>query len=149
MVMMLAALLFVIGALRHRPDRRPSGCSACSASSAAWRRRGLGARAAYIAEMLPPRIRGRLGSLQQLVIVTGIFVALGRRRLPRAPAGGSLERARRARGVALDVPHAGGACGPLGALAFSIPESRATSSPRPDPEARKVLTSLFGGETAS
>ena len=31
---------------------------------------------AYIAETSPPRIRGRLGSLQQLAIVTGIFVSL-------------------------------------------------------------------------
>ena len=32
---------------------------------------------AYIAEVAPARIRGRLGSLQQLAIVTGIFLALG------------------------------------------------------------------------
>jgi SP family sugar:H+ symporter-like MFS transporter len=31
---------------------------------------------AYIAEISPARLRGRLGSLQQLAIVTGIFVAL-------------------------------------------------------------------------
>jgi sugar porter (SP) family MFS transporter len=31
---------------------------------------------AYIAEVAPARMRGRLGSLQQLAIVTGIFVAL-------------------------------------------------------------------------
>jgi MFS transporter, SP family, sugar:H+ symporter len=31
---------------------------------------------AYIAEIAPARIRGRLGSLQQLAIVTGIFLAL-------------------------------------------------------------------------
>ncbi|MFC6238991.1 sugar porter family MFS transporter [Longivirga aurantiaca] len=31
---------------------------------------------AYIAEIAPPALRGRLGSLQQLAIVTGIFVAL-------------------------------------------------------------------------
>src|SRR5262245_32976523 len=31
---------------------------------------------AYIAETSPPRIRGRLGSLQQLAIVTGIFLSL-------------------------------------------------------------------------
>ena len=29
----------------------------------------------YIAETSPPRIRGRLGSLQQLAIVTGIFLS--------------------------------------------------------------------------
>jgi MFS family permease len=31
---------------------------------------------AYIAETSPPRIRGRLGSLQQLAIVSGIFLSL-------------------------------------------------------------------------
>lgn len=31
---------------------------------------------AYIAEISPPHLRGRLGSLQQLAIVTGIFIAL-------------------------------------------------------------------------
>src|SRR3712207_7188049 len=31
---------------------------------------------AYIAEVAPARIRGRLGSLQQLAIVTGIFLSL-------------------------------------------------------------------------
>ena len=31
---------------------------------------------AYIAEISPARIRGRLGSLQQLAIVTGIFISL-------------------------------------------------------------------------
>ena len=30
---------------------------------------------AYIAETSPPRIRGRLGSLQQLAIVSGIFLS--------------------------------------------------------------------------
>ena len=33
-------------------------------------------RAAYIAEIAPARMRGRLGSLQQLAIVIGIFAAL-------------------------------------------------------------------------
>ena len=31
---------------------------------------------AYIAEIAPARVRGRLGSVQQLAIVLGIFVAL-------------------------------------------------------------------------
>ena len=31
---------------------------------------------AYIAEIAPAHLRGRLGSLQQLAIVTGIFIAL-------------------------------------------------------------------------
>ena len=43
-------------------------------------RLGVGAASviapAYIAEIAPASIRGRLGSLQQLAIVSGIFVAL-------------------------------------------------------------------------
>ena len=31
---------------------------------------------AYIAEIAPAKLRGRLGSLQQLAIVTGIFISL-------------------------------------------------------------------------
>ncbi len=44
---------------------------------------------AYIAEVAPARIRGRLGSLQQLAIVTGIFVALLADALFSFVAGGS------------------------------------------------------------
>ena len=69
---------------------------------------------AYIAETSPPRIRGRLGSLQQLAIVTGIFVSLAVDCAAGAP------RRRAARGVvagfaglAVDVHHHGGARHPL------------------------------------
>ena len=63
---------------------------------------------AYIAEIAPASLRGRLGSLQQLAIVTGIFISLlvdyifahGRRRLDR-------DRVVRLRGLALDVPRDG------------------------------------------
>jgi MFS transporter, SP family, sugar:H+ symporter len=44
---------------------------------------------AYIAEISPPRFRGRLGSLQQLAIVCGIFGALALTWLPFHLAGGS------------------------------------------------------------
>ncbi|HEY4794319.1 MAG TPA: MFS transporter, partial [Mycobacterium sp.] len=44
---------------------------------------------AYIAEISPPRVRGRLGSLQQLAIVCGIFGALALTWLPFHLAGGS------------------------------------------------------------
>jgi MFS transporter, SP family, sugar:H+ symporter len=44
---------------------------------------------AYIAEISPPRYRGRLGSLQQLGIVCGIFGALALTWLPFHLAGGS------------------------------------------------------------
>jgi SP family sugar:H+ symporter-like MFS transporter len=46
---------------------------------------------AYIAEIAPARIRGRLGSLQQLAIVSGIFVALLVDFAIAAAAGGSEE----------------------------------------------------------
>ena len=44
---------------------------------------------AYIAEVSPAHMRGRLGSLQQLAIVTGIFVALLVDYLLAASAGGA------------------------------------------------------------
>ncbi|UMB72256.1 sugar porter family MFS transporter [Mycobacterium paraterrae] len=43
---------------------------------------------AYIAEVSPPRFRGRLGSLQQLAIVCGLFVALAWTWVPLHLAGG-------------------------------------------------------------
>jgi sugar porter (SP) family MFS transporter len=50
---------------------------------------GSVAAPAYIAEISPPRFRGRLGSLQQLAIVCGIFGALAFTWLPFHLAGGS------------------------------------------------------------
>ncbi|WP_343572086.1 sugar porter family MFS transporter [Mycobacterium sp.] len=44
---------------------------------------------AYIAEVSPPRLRGRLGSLQQLAIVCGLFGALAWTWVPFHLAGGS------------------------------------------------------------
>src|SRR5699024_2947338 len=46
---------------------------------------------AYIAEVAPPAIRGRLGSLQQLAIVSGIFVALLSDAWLAGIAGGAIE----------------------------------------------------------
>ncbi|MEJ1089647.1 sugar porter family MFS transporter [Microbacterium sp. Mu-80] len=46
---------------------------------------------AYIAEVSPARVRGRLGSLQQLAIVSGIFVALLSDALLAGVAGGAAE----------------------------------------------------------
>ncbi len=75
-VMVIAALLFVASAL---------GCGLAFSvwDLSLWRVvGGLGVGAAsviapaYIAEVSPPAYRGRLGSLQQMAIVTGIFVAL-------------------------------------------------------------------------
>ena len=59
---------------------------------------------AYIAEISPASIRGRLGSLQQLAIVVGIFLALlGDALLARAAGGAGRGPGARARGVAVDV----------------------------------------------
>lgn len=75
-VMVIAAILFVVSAL---------GCGLAFSvwDLSLWRIvGGLGVGAAsviapaYIAEVSPPTYRGRLGSLQQMAIVTGIFVAL-------------------------------------------------------------------------
>jgi SP family sugar:H+ symporter-like MFS transporter len=46
---------------------------------------------AYIAEVSPPRVRGRLGSLQQLAIVCGLFGALAWTWVPFHLAGGATE----------------------------------------------------------
>jgi sugar porter (SP) family MFS transporter len=75
-VMRIAALLFLIAAIGTgiAPDlafliilRFIGGCGIGVASVIA---------PAYIAEVSPARIRGRLASLQQLAIVTGIFISL-------------------------------------------------------------------------
>jgi MFS transporter, SP family, sugar:H+ symporter len=75
-VMVVAAVLFLLSAFG-------AGLAFAIWDLAIWRFvGGLGVGAAsviapaYIAEISPARIRGRLGSLQQLAIVTGIFVAL-------------------------------------------------------------------------
>jgi SP family sugar:H+ symporter-like MFS transporter len=75
-VMVLAAALFLISAIG-------SGLAFSPWDLTLWRIiGGLGVGAAsviapaYIAEIAPASVRGRLGSLQQLAIVSGIFVAL-------------------------------------------------------------------------
>ncbi|MDG4826187.1 sugar porter family MFS transporter [Asanoa sp. WMMD1127] len=74
--MVIAAVLFFIGAIGSALATGP-------VTLTVWRIIGgmaVGAASviapAYIAEMAPARLRGRLGSLQQLAIVLGIFVAL-------------------------------------------------------------------------
>jgi sugar porter (SP) family MFS transporter len=76
LVMVIAAVLFFISGLG-------SGLAFSIYDLAFWRfvgGMGVGAASviapAYIAEISPAKIRGRLGSLQQLAIVFGIFVAL-------------------------------------------------------------------------
>lgn len=101
---------------------------------------------AYIAETSPPRIRGRLGSLQQLAIVTGIFVSLAIDALLAHIAGGSREElwlgmeAWRWMFLVMSLPAI-----LYGSLAFTIPESpRYLVARYRIPEARRVLTRLLG-----
>jgi sugar porter (SP) family MFS transporter len=75
-VMVIAAVLFLISAFG-------SGFAFTIYDLALWRLiggMGVGAASviapAYIAEISPARLRGRLGSLQQMAIVTGIFASL-------------------------------------------------------------------------
>ena len=88
-VMLVAAILFLVSAIG-------SGLAFGVIDLIMWRVvGGLGVGAAsviapaYIAEVSPARIRGRLGSLQQLAIVLGIFAALLSNALLAGIAGGS------------------------------------------------------------
>ena len=101
---------------------------------------------AYIAEVSPPRIRGRLGSLQQLAIVSGIFLSLLIDFALAALAGGSKEvlwlglEAWRWMFIAMAVPAL-----VYGVLSLTIPESpRYLIARHRVPEARKILSLLLG-----
>jgi MFS transporter, SP family, sugar:H+ symporter len=101
---------------------------------------------AYIAETSPPRIRGRLGSLQQLAIVTGIFLSLAIDYVLAQLAGGSREElwlgleAWRWMFLVMVVPAV-----VYGGLAYTIPESpRYLVAKYRIPEARRVLSMLLG-----
>lgn len=101
---------------------------------------------AYIAETSPPGIRGRLGSLQQLAIVLGIFTSFVVNWLLQWAAGGPNEvlamglDAWRWMFLAMAVPAV-----LYGALAFTIPESpRYLVATHKIPEARRVLSMLLG-----
>jgi len=101
---------------------------------------------AYIAEVAPARIRGRLGSLQQLAIVSGIFIALLVDFLFAKSAGGSRNdfwlglEAWRWMFLAMVVPAV-----LYGVLTLTIPESpRYLIATHRIPEARRILSSLLG-----
>ncbi|MGB7449988.1 MAG: sugar porter family MFS transporter [Ornithinimicrobium sp.] len=99
---------------------------------------------AYIAEISPAPIRGRLGSLQQLAIVTGIFIALLSDFLLADLAGGSGEplwglTAWRWMFIAEVIPALA-----YGILALTIPESPRFMVARGDDEgAKNVLRSVM------
>jgi sugar porter (SP) family MFS transporter len=96
---------------------------------------------AYIAEISPASIRGRLGSLQQLAIVTGIFMALLVDSLLARAAGGAAEElwlgleAWRWMFLSLALPGL-----VYGVLSLTIPESPRYLVAKGEPEnARRVL----------
>ncbi|MGH3632986.1 MAG: sugar porter family MFS transporter [Mycobacterium sp.] len=99
---------------------------------------------AYIAEISPPRIRGRLGSLQQLGIVCGIFGSLAVNWLPFHIASSS--RGELWLGLAAWRWTFFGEVVPAlvyGVLVFTIPESpRYLVAAQRIPEARRVLATL-------
>ena len=145
-VMVLAAALFTVSALG-------SGFALGAWDLIAWRViGGLGVGAAsviapaYIAEVAPPTIRGRLGSLQQLAIVTGIFVALLSDAWLAGVAGGAIEElwlgasAWRWMFWAGLIPSVA-----YGVLALMIPESpRYLLATGSVDEARRVLQTIQG-----
>src|SRR6478736_9561411 len=101
---------------------------------------------AYIAEIAPAKLRGRLGSLQQLAIVTGIFISLLVDYIFATIAGGSSEilwlglEAWRWMFLAMIVPAV-----IYGLLALTIPESpRYLIAKHRIPEAKEILTGLLG-----
>jgi MFS transporter, SP family, sugar:H+ symporter len=101
---------------------------------------------AYIAEIAPARIRGRLGSLQQLAIVLGIFVALLVDYVLAAAAGSSEDdlalglEAWRWMFLAMSVPAV-----VYGVLALTIPESpRYLVARERLEEAKHVLRRVLG-----
>lgn len=144
-VMVLAAVLFSLSAIG-------SGLSFSPYDLTFWRIvGGLGVGAAsviapaYIAEVAPAAIRGRLGSLQQLAIVSGIFVALLSDYFLATAAGGADQNlwfglaAWRWMFITLTVPALA-----YGILALQIPESpRYLMFRGRTEEARSVLSQVL------
>ncbi|WP_423605748.1 sugar porter family MFS transporter [Sphingomonas sp. MS122] len=148
-VMILAAVLFVAGALIQ-------GFTGIHALFVAARFAGgmaVGAASVlsplYISEVAPAQVRGRLTTVQQVMIITGLTAAFVVNYFVAQNAGGSLGElaglhAWRWMYLAQAVP----AVVFLAAL-FLIPESpRYLVSQGREDAARKVLTSLFGAEEA-
>ena len=148
-VMVMAAIVFLVSAIG-------SSLSFSAWELTGWRVFGglaVGAASviapAYIAEIAPPEIRGRLGSLQQLAIVTGIFASQLVNYALQASAGGQ---------ALGDVPWGGPAwrwmfaaaavpAALYGILSLQIPESpRYLVKIGNPPKARDVLTRYVGGD---
>lgn len=150
-VMIVAAVLFALSALG-------SGFAFGAADLIAWRfvgGVGVGVASviapAYIAEVSPARLRGRLGSLQQLAIVLGIFVALLSNAWIAGAAGGADQpwlfgvSAWRWMFLIELVPAV-----VFGLLATTIPESpRFLVAQGDEQEARSVLGQLIGRQAVA
>ncbi|WP_029088924.1 sugar porter family MFS transporter [Brevibacterium album] len=144
-VMVIAAVLFTLSAVG-------SGLAFGPTDMIIWRViGGLGVGAAsviapaYIAEIAPASVRGRLGSLQQLAIVVGIFAALLSDAALAAAAGGASEElwfglsAWRWMFIMEVVPAV-----VYGVLALTIPESpRYLVQQGREAEAGKVLSEIY------
>ncbi|ADD44128.1 sugar porter family MFS transporter [Stackebrandtia nassauensis] len=146
-VMLIAAILFFISAIG-------SALAVAAWDLVIWRVIGglaVGAASviapAYIAEISPANMRGRLGSLQQLAIVSGIFVALLADFVFATAAGGANEPlwwgldAWRWMFASAAIPAFA-----YGIMALQIPESpRYLVSKHELTRAREVLKSVLGG----
>jgi SP family sugar:H+ symporter-like MFS transporter len=146
-VMLFAAALFFISAIG-------SGLAVGPIDLVIWRVVGglaVGAASviapAYIAEIAPASLRGRLGSLQQLAIVSGIFVALLADYVIADASGGAAQQAPWG-GTAWRWMFASAA---IPALLYAIMASQIPESPRylvsknESTKAREVLRRLIGG----
>ncbi|MFD2794385.1 sugar porter family MFS transporter [Promicromonospora vindobonensis] len=145
-VMVLGAILFFVSSIL-------SAIAFSALDLALWRFMagvGIGIASviapAYIAEIAPASMRGRLGSLQQLAITVGIFAALLSDQILAESAGGAANvlwlgwEAWRWMFLVAVVPAA-----VYGILALRIPESpRYLAANGRDDEARAVLTSVLG-----
>ena len=145
-VMLIAAVLFLISAVF-------SAAAFGALDLAIWRFLGgiaIGIASviapAYIAEISPAAMRGRLGSLQQLAITVGIFAALLSDQLFAVGAGGAANElwlgweAWRWMFLAEAVPAVA-----YGVLALRLPESpRYLVTAGRDADARVVLASVLG-----
>jgi MFS transporter, SP family, sugar:H+ symporter len=147
-VMVAAALVFILSAIG-------SAFAVGPWSLVFWRVFGglaVGAASviapAYIAEIAPAHLRGRLGSLQQLAIVTGIFASQIVAYLLARAAGGA-EKTLWGHGEAWRWMYASAAIPALiyGLLSLRIPESpRYLVRKNLIPQAKAVLERMVGGD---